>query len=75
MVLKQCGHCVTIALMPFEFHDSTFIFAIVWYRYSLPPRRANSALQVSSLPSVANFTPASPSTFATARDTFFMRSS
>src|SRR3954471_12592086 len=59
MVLKQCGQDVITLRTPYVFNSSIFTCASVWKRYSLPGRRAGSPQQLSSLPSMANLTPAS----------------
>src|SRR5438094_425241 len=50
MVLKQCGHVATTFRTLAAFIASMFACAWVWYRYSLPMRRAGSPLQVSLPP-------------------------
>ena len=63
------------AFTPSPLNASTFVFASVWYRYSLPSRRAESPLHISCLPRVANETFASRRMRTSARLTFFCRSS
>src|SRR5712664_1608445 len=53
------------------FHASTFPFASVWNRYSLPSRRALSPLQISALPRIAKEIFAWRRILTSARLTFF----
>src|SRR6478672_8398949 len=61
--------------MPAESWVSTFCMPSIWNRKSLPSRRAGSPVQVSAAPRMAKFTPAVCRSSATARVTFFDRSS
>ncbi|SKU32023.1 Uncharacterised protein [Mycobacteroides abscessus subsp. abscessus] len=79
--LKQCAQVTTI-LRCFcstpsntELSSSMFCMASCWNRNSLPARRAESPVQVSSAPSTRNFVPARASSSATALVVFLARSS
>ncbi len=79
-VLKQCGQVATILRLAgsrspnASFSVSTFCWASIWKRNSLPIRRAGSPVQVSPSPRMAKLTPASCSRVATARVVFLARS-
>ncbi|SLH09489.1 Uncharacterised protein [Mycobacteroides abscessus subsp. abscessus] len=79
--LKQCAQVTTIFFLRSStpsntvFSSSMFCWASCWNRNSLPARRAESPVQVSSWPSTMNFTPAVASSSATALVVFLARSS
>src|SRR5207248_3249535 len=58
MVLKQCGQVAITFRTLAAFIASMLAWAWVWYRYSLPMRRAGSPLQASDRPRMAKSTPA-----------------
>ena len=74
-MFKQCGQVTTIRLAPTSLSTSTFCAACIWYRNSLPARRAGSPVQVSPSPRTMNSIPAVCSNSATALVVRFARSS
>src|ERR1700758_263477 len=79
MVLKQCGQVTTILRSTVSTPSntplsvSTACCASCWNKNSLPDRRAESPLQVSSAPSTRYLTPAIDSSSATAFVVFLSR--
>src|SRR5438034_8951934 len=75
MVLKQCGQLAITFVTPYFENVAMFCCACTCQRYSFPIRRAGSPLQVSSVPRIANETPAARRTCTSARATFWLRRS